>query len=108
MTSDCLKNVRLKCKMAKPEKCSNSALSKYVAYRDKNGKKKVDINYKENANEYSLHSLKPMQSFFLFEISEPELIALKSALVWFDKNNKTKFIALRIRHTKNVELARLL
>lgn len=108
MTSDYLKSVRVKCKIAKPEKCSNSALSKYVNWRDKNGKKKIDINYKENANEYNLHCLKPMQSLFLFDISEPELAALKTALVWFDRNNKTKFMALRIRHTNNVELCRLM
>lgn len=108
MTSEWLRNVRIKCKMAKPEKCSAIALSKYVNYRDKNSKKKIDINYKDNANEYNLHSLKPMQSLFLSDISEPELAALKTALVWFDRNNKTKFMALRIKHTNDVELVRLM
>jgi hypothetical protein len=107
MTSDFLKNARIKCKMALAEKCSNKALSLYVNWRDKNGKKKIDINYKDNANEYNLHCLKPMQSFFLSDLSEPELSVLKTALAVFDRNNKTKFVAFRIRGTKDAELTRL-
>lgn len=108
MASELLKNVRTKCKMARPEKCSASGLSKYVAYRDKlKIKKKVNLNYKDNTSEYNLHCLKVCESFFLTEIGEPELLALKQALTWFNKNNKTKFIAIRIDKTKNVELCRL-
>lgn len=108
MTSELLKTVRIKCKMATPEAASNYALAKYVNYRDKlKVKTKVEINYKDNANEYGLHCLKVKQSYFLPEVGEPELLALKQALTWFNYHNKTKFIAIRVKDSKTVELCRL-